>query len=83
MKKRSILVNSLAGAGLLIFSFTAPAQERPRDDDSYHTDRDARFHDEHWRGQLFERVDGDYFTILGLPLMETLDFLRRRGCLAQ
>jgi septum formation protein len=33
--------------------------------------------------QLFDRVDGDYFTVLGLPLMETLDFLRRRGCLAQ
>jgi len=33
--------------------------------------------------QLFERVDGDYFAVLGLPLMETLDFLRRRGCLAQ
>jgi septum formation protein len=31
--------------------------------------------------QLFERVDGDYFTILGLPLMAVLDFLRRRGCL--
>lgn len=31
--------------------------------------------------QLFERVDGDYFTVLGLPLMETLEFLRRRGCL--
>jgi septum formation protein len=33
--------------------------------------------------QLFERVDGDYFTILGLPLMEALAFLRQRGCLAQ
>jgi nucleoside triphosphate pyrophosphatase len=33
--------------------------------------------------QLFERIDGDYFTILGLPLIAVLDFLRRRGCLAQ
>ncbi len=32
--------------------------------------------------QLFERIEGDYFTILGLPLMATLDFLRRYGCLA-
>jgi septum formation protein len=33
--------------------------------------------------QLFEWIDGDYFTVLGLPLITALDFLRRHGCLAQ
>jgi septum formation protein len=31
--------------------------------------------------QLFDRIDGDYFTILGLPLLPLLDFLRRKGIL--
>ena len=32
--------------------------------------------------QLFDRVDGDYFSILGLPLLGLLDFFRGRGVLA-
>jgi septum formation protein len=31
--------------------------------------------------QLFSKIEGDYFTILGLPLMGLLDLLRRRGIL--
>jgi septum formation protein len=31
--------------------------------------------------QLFDRIDGDHFTVLGLPLMEVLAFLRQHGCL--
>lgn len=32
--------------------------------------------------QLFEKVEGDYFSILGLPLLELMTFLRARGILA-
>jgi septum formation protein len=31
--------------------------------------------------QLFDRIDGDYFSILGLPLLPLLSFLRSDGCL--
>jgi len=32
--------------------------------------------------QLFERIEGDYFTVLGLPLLPVLDELRARGVIA-
>lgn len=41
------------------------------------------YHLEGVGAQLFSRVQGDYFTVLGLPLLNVLDFLRIQGELKQ
>ena len=40
------------------------------------------YHLEGLGAQLFSKIDGDYFTVLGLPLIEILSYLRLRGILA-
>ena len=39
------------------------------------------YHVEGLGAQLFTRIEGDYFSILGLPLLPLLDFLRVHGVL--
>jgi septum formation protein len=40
------------------------------------------YHFEGRGAQLFDRVDGDYFSVLGLPLLAVLAALRKEGTLA-
>ena len=39
------------------------------------------YHAEAYGARLFSRIDGDWFTVLGLPLLDVLSFLRLRGWL--
>lgn len=36
---------------------------------------------EGWGVQLFERIEGDHFVILGMPLLPLMEALRQRGAI--
>ncbi|MCR9068032.1 MAG: Maf family protein [Rhodobacteraceae bacterium] len=37
------------------------------------------YHAEGFGAQLFSRIDGDWYSVLGLPLLQVMSFLRLRG----
>ena len=60
---KNILLKSFAGAGLLVFTLGASAQDRDRDrdrdNDSYYRARESRFSDQRWRARIFDEVRED------------------------
>ena len=55
-------MKTIAGLGLLFFGMSigpALAQDRDRDEDSFHRGRDTWFQGDTWRMRLFERVRDD------------------------
>ena len=45
--------------------------------------RSAAMRSKAWARSSSTRIEGDYFAILGLPLLPLLGFLRERGALAR
>ena len=57
---KHLLLRTVAGTGFMLFGLTASMQaQRPRDDDSYHRDRDDYFRGDQWRARMFDRVRDD------------------------
>jgi septum formation protein len=85
---------AVVGDGKVLFVDVAVARMtmRPLDDQAISTYLDAAgeavttsvgaYQLEGLGAHLFERIDGDHFTILGLPLLPLLEFLRGRQLLA-
>ncbi|HMH65862.1 MAG TPA: Maf family protein [Rhizomicrobium sp.] len=85
---------ALAKDGALLWTHASPCQMTMRDlspqflDDYLAQEGTAIlssvgcYHYEGRGAQLFDRVDGDYFSVLGLPLLPVLAQLRKEGLLA-
>jgi septum formation protein len=85
---------ALARDGALLWTHASPCQMTMRDlspqfrDDYLAAEGPAIlssvgcYHFEGRGAQLFDKVEGDYFSVLGLPLLAVLDRLRKEGLLA-
>ncbi len=85
---------ALARDGVLLWAHVSPCDMTMRDfspqylDDYLQAEGPAIlssvgcYHYEGRGAQLFARVDGDYFSVLGLPLLPVLAALRQQGVLA-
>jgi len=85
---------ALARDGALLWAHASPCRMTMRDlspqflDDYLAAEGEAIlssvgcYHYEGRGAQLFDRVDGDYFSVLGLPLLAVLARLRKEGLLA-
>lgn len=85
---------ALARDGRLLWTHASPCRMTMRDfSEAFLTDYLAAcgpailssvgcYHYEGRGAQLFDRVDGDYFSVLGLPLLPVLAALRQEGVLA-
>lgn len=85
---------ALAKDGVLLWTHACPCQMAMRDlspdflDDYIAAEGPAIlssvgcYHYEGRGAQLFDSVDGDYFSVLGLPLLPVLAVLRKEGVLA-
>jgi len=72
---KHIFLRSFAGAALLFSGLsTTVAQDRDRDD--YYSQRDAFFHQEHWRARLFQRVRDDLDRVQSTTFPASRDELR-------
>jgi len=94
--KTHLLVSAaaLARDGVLLWAHASPCEMTMRDlspqflDDYLAQEGKAIlssvgcYHFEGRGAQLFDRVDGDYFSVLGLPLLPVLAQLRKEGLLA-
>jgi hypothetical protein len=57
---KHLLIRTVAGTGLMLFGLTASMQaQSPRDDDSYHRDRDDYYRGDQWRARMFDRIRDD------------------------